>query len=294
MHYFFHQKKNILLAVAVIAAIVVATLATLAWIVLIPLLSIYFRANSILAFVLFAPVWIIGAAAAVDEGFLSGNHKFEVIGVILVAEAVFRFIFTYFLVSLGLGAFVYAATPAALFVAFLIGWAYASRIKGDSRKVSLKRTLAFPTKFLVTSAFAKISIVAFLSLDLILAKHFLTPEEAGKYAILSLAGKMIYFVGSLFSQFITPVVSKEDGRGVKNNDSFNRIFLLSIVASGAAYTVFGLLGSLSAPILFGQKAAAIISYLPVYGLAMLLFTISSSVVLFHQTRRLNVFPFGRR
>jgi len=58
-----------------------------------------------------------------------------------------------------------------------------------------------------------LAITAFLTFDMLLVKIFLSPTAAGEYALLSLVGKMIYFVGALFSQFITPMVSKEEGAG---------------------------------------------------------------------------------
>jgi len=44
---------------------------------------------------------------------------------------------------------------------------------------------------------ASLATTSFLSMDVILAKHFLAPKEAGYYALLALAGKMIFFAGSL-------------------------------------------------------------------------------------------------
>ncbi len=261
----------------------------LVWIILSPFFSVYFRENSILPFILFSPVWLVGAVAAVDEGFIFGSHKYQAVGILLVVEAISRLMFTWFLVEMGFGRFVYVAIPISLVIAFCAGWIYASRL-GKAKHKRIEDHLLFPSKFFITSILTKFWIVAFISLDLILAKHYLPNEEAGRYALLSIAAKSIFFIGSLFSQFITPIVSKEEGEGQKSKSTFNKIFALSSIGACGAYIAIGLFGHISAPILFGDKAHVIAQFLPLFGFAILLFTISTSLMLFHQTRKLNLFP----
>lgn len=272
-------------------AIVASLGVTALWLALSPFLASYFQESSLLPFIVFAPIWIIGTASAVDEGFISGNQKFEMIGFLFATEAMARLVYTWLLINFGFEKYVYNAIPASILTSFLIGWIYARRLQRDVKKVKLASYI-FPTKFLVTSVFVKISIVAFISLDVILAKHFLPPEDAGKYAILSLAGKMIYFVGSLFSQFITPLISKEEGKGEDSKDTFNNIFILSALGAVFTYVAFGFFGQYTAPIFFGEKAIAIVEFLPVYGMAILMFTVASNLMLFHQTRSVNMFPIA--
>jgi len=49
--------------------------------------------------------------------------------------------------------------------------------------------------------------MAFLTFDVILAKHYLSPEHAGQYALLSLIGKTIYFLGSLPNALMITLIS---------------------------------------------------------------------------------------
>jgi O-antigen/teichoic acid export membrane protein len=51
----------------------------------------------------------------------------------------------------------------------------------------------------------------FLNVDVLLVKHYLSPESAGSYSLLSLVGKMVFFFGSLLSSFITSMVSRHEG-----------------------------------------------------------------------------------
>ncbi len=272
-------------------AISVAALVTLVWLALSPALAGLFKSQSVEPFILFAPVWFVGIIAAIDGGFLSGNLKFKVMAFILVGEAIVKFILTWVFVELGYTRYVYAAIPGSIIATFLIGWFYASRIRGSeiSDKAVGGRDLVFPFKFFLASVSAKISTVAFLSFDVILAKIYLPPTQAGQYALVSLIGKMIFYLGGMFSQFINPLVSREEGAKRNSKKIFYKLFLASSATSLFAYVVVGILGFVTAPILFGEKVRPILYLLPVYGFGMFCFTSASSIVAFYQMRKIYIF-----
>ncbi len=265
-------------------AIVAGTAATVIWLAATPFLAILFKSPSLVPFLLFAPVWFIGITAAVDSGFLSGSLKFKVLALLVIIESIAKFMAAFAFVESGNSHLVYAATPIAMAIAFLVGWFFATRIKQD-RKIINSQVLEFPAHFFVTSIFTKFSTVAFLSFDLILAKLFLPPQEAGLYALLSLTGKMVFFSGSLFSSFINPLVSKEEGAERKSRHVFYKLFFASMFLSFAAYLAVGLFGAYTVPLLLGQKVAPILYLLPVYGLAMFCFSIANNLVTYYQVRR---------
>lgn len=261
------------------------------WLVLTPFLAPFFKSDSYTPFFLFAPVWFVGLISAVDTGFLSGNLKFKVLALVVIVEASLRLLLSVVLVESGLARYVYAAIPVSMTTVFLIGWFYASRIKQEKKPFDQKTALAFPVKFFVTAVFTRLAIFAFLSLDLILAKHYLPPKEAGEYALLSLAGKMIFFIGSLFSQFINPLVSRAYGAKRPSAKIFYKLFFASTLSGFIVYVTVGIFGSITIPLLLGNKVQPIIALLPVYGLAIFTFTIASNIVLFYQVRRKYAFAF---
>lgn len=271
-------------------AIVAGTAVTIIWLALIPILAVFFKSPSYDPFLLFAPVWFIGITAAVDSGFLGGNLKFTVLAILIVVESFTKFLVAFAFVENGNSHLVYAATPIAMAASFLVGWFFATRIKQE-RKIIDPQVLNFPKKFFVTSFFTKFSSVAFLSFDLILAKFFLPPKEAGLYALLSLVGKMVFFSGSLFSQFINPLVSREEGARGKSHQVFNKLFFASTVFSFSAYLAVGLFGAYTVPLLLGEKVKPILYLLPIYGLAMFCFSIANSLVIYYQVRRKYLLSF---
>jgi glycosyltransferase XagB len=254
------------------------------WVLISPLLAQFFHSDSVLPFLLFTPVWILASAAAVDTGFLSGNMKFAVLAVIAVIESASKFILSYLFIRLGWDSYIYAALSLSTALSFYIGWRVAASLKKSSVNTPTPVSLYFPGKFFTTSFLSKVSSVAFLSVDLILAKHYLPPVIAGEYALLSLVGKMVFFAGSLFSQFITPLISRDEGAGSRSNVTFYKIFGATVFSSLVAYLVVGVAGNYSVPILLGPRANSILPLLPWYGLAIAAFTIAHSIVNYHQTR----------
>lgn len=273
-------------------AILFAILFTIIWVLMAPALKILFHTGSLGPFLLFAPIWVIGLIAAIDSGFLSGNLFFIVLGISSLLTALLKFVFAYTLVRLGFDDWVYLAIPLSLTIPFLINWIVILRLKTKEGEIKVERSnLGFPIKFFGTAILTNISSIAFLSLDVILAKAFLPANDAGLYTILSLTGQMIYFFGSLFSQFVTPLVSRAEGLGKDSRKTFYIFLTATLAASLFAFLFIGILGHITVPILFGSKAYGIIEFLPEYGLAMIFFSLALNIVSYHQLKKQYIFPF---
>ena len=272
-------------------AIVIGIFVTILWLLASGYLVNFFKAPALHPFILFAPVWLIGIVSAVDGGFLSGNLKFKVIAVLIVAEAFAKLFFTWILIRFGFVHYIYAAIPASMALTFFVGWFFASNLKAKKVNIDRKKILEFPTKFFLNSILTTVTLVAFISLDVILAKHYLEPKEAGQYALISLVGKMIFIIGGLFSQFVVPVVSREEGASGNSKHIFAKLLIASATLSFLAYIAIGLFGFLTVPVLFGSQALPILYLLPFYGFSMLCFTIASTIVSFYQIRKKYFFTY---
>jgi len=274
------RKKSILVSLGL----------TVLWVFSIPLLAEFFKAGSVLPFFLFTPIWIVGLVMAADRGFLGGSLKFKFLGVIVITEAVSKLAITYILVTLGLNEWIYSAIPASVIIAFFLGWVGVSKLKTKPLKLASKRIETFPKVFFGTSILIGLSTVAFLSLDVVLAKHYLSPMFAGEYALLSLAGKIVFFFGTLFSQFIIPVISHEKGARENSKQTFHRLIFATTIASTLAFVAVGILGDITVPLLFGSNANGILHLLPIYTLGILGYTIATGIVTYHQIKNQYLFP----
>ena len=148
----------------------------------------------------------------------------------------------------------------------------------------------FPKKFFFASVVTGFSTSAFLTLDIVLTKHFLSSKLAGEYAFLSLVGKMIYYFGSILNVFMTPFVSRDLGANRDPNKTFYRILAGTIIFTSMMYFAIGIFGNITIPLLFGEKAFPILKYLPVYSLAISFYVISNSIISYHLLRHHYSFP----
>lgn len=264
---------------------------SLLWLIVTPLLMRFFRIESPLPFILFTPVWVIGSFNAINGGFLNGNLLFATTALTAVLESASKFAFTAGFVNIQLEQYVYASIPLSLFIVMVVEW---RSIHNLSNKKPTKELhpgdLTLSPKFYFTSILTSLTKATYLSLDIVLAKHFLTPNEAGAYSYLSLAGKMVYFLSSTVSQFLIPYVSRDLGAGTSPKQSFRRLLILISLVNIAAFLMFGVFGYITAPLLWGSKAALIIRYLPAYALAMALFSTTSAIITYQQIRGRHFFP----
>ncbi|RJR16481.1 glycosyltransferase [Candidatus Microgenomates bacterium] len=261
------------------------------WLIATPLFARFFQSHSFLPFIIFTPVWLIGALSAVDIGFLSGSMRFQVIALLVVLESMVKFAVTFILVQLGLTQWVYTAIPISQALSLGLGWYLISRRKEvKTQNHEHIANYSFPKGFYAASVLSRLSLVAFISFDVILAKHYLSPQDAGAYALLSLVGKMIFFVGSLFSQFIVPYASKESGEGKNTKRTFTILMIPTLLATFSGFVLLGLFGDLTVPLAFGDKVYPILNYLPLYTLSMVYFTIATNVISYHQVKKRYIFP----
>jgi len=261
------------------------------WIISIPFLMNLFKSYELLPFIVFVPIIMLGFIGSVDKGFLGGNLFFKVEGIASVIEAVIKLTISIFIVEIGFHDFVYLSIPSSIMISFIISWLFIRNTKGLNKKLTNEVLYNFPKPFFVSSIVNKLSTVAFLSADLILVKIFLSPDDAGRYALISLIGKMVYMIGNMFTQFIIPVISKEEGSGVNSTKSFYKLMSLSSVSSIMVFVIVGVFGHITAPLLFGDKALSITQYLPVYSLSIALMTIIGGIVSFNQTKNRHLFAY---
>lgn len=258
---------------------------SIAWIMTLPFLRTIFKSDSIIPFLIFTPVWLIGLLSSVNSGYLKGTHLFKLTAVIGVAEAVSKLFFSVAFVILGYKASVYLALPLSMLVSSLIGWHYASKTQEPKFIEEDTKKIVFPYKFAGTIILNKLSFVAFLGLDVLIAKIVLSPTDAGRFALISLVGKMLYFFSSLSGQFILPMVSKAEGAQENSKSVFGKIFIITLLFTITSYIGLGVLGSLTVPIVFGVKMQSVVPFLPFYLLGIACYTLANSIITYHQSRK---------
>ncbi len=266
-------------------AIVLAAL----WIAVTPLVQNYFSMPAILPLLSIVPMLIAGFVGSVDKGYLSGKLSFAFLGIVGIAEPLYKIAFLHALVIADLTSYAYLAIPFSLVSSFLLGWFILSLKKQKTKDIAPHGAHHFPRKFFLASMLSGLSTMIFISFDVLLANRYLSPNEAGVYTITSLVGKMIFFLGGLSSQFILPLTSVNEGSRKSSQRLFTYFFIATVVFSFSGLIAFGLMGTITLPYLFGQKAQAISPYVLLMGIGMFYFTASRAFVAYYLTKKIYSF-----
>ena len=252
----------------------ISMILALVWVALSPLMRHFFNVDSIWPFILFAPILVVAFEFSIDRGYMSGRFLFGRIGLLVVLEPFIKVAIAFTLISIGGNELVYSAIPYSFVLIYILGVVLLPKFS-DPKSMAVKRDgLRFPLHFFFASIISGFSSIAFLSLDVLLANHFLSPIDAGKYAIVSLVGKMVYFLGGLSSQFVLPLASKYKDKKA-DSEKVLWLFVFSTLALTATGVVaFGIFGFISLPILLGVRALNILPFVFIFTLGTACFTVA--------------------
>lgn len=257
----------------------------LIWFVIVPFLSSSITHVSAAAFSSLAIIWVLGIFQSINSGFISGSHSFKALSILILSEVISKLFFTVLFVVIGLPALAYLAFPISTVVRFALEIITINKIFKKTNDVKASKKVRLPLRFFFASVLNKITAIVYLSGDVFFANYFLSPQDAGRYTILSTAGKLIYFLGSLSNQFVNPIISKSEGARENSSRAFLLLIGSTVLLSGGGFVVFGIFGFLTVPILLGKKALEISSFIPFYALGMLSVSIGNGIVTYNQIKR---------
>lgn len=264
---------------------ILSLILTLLWLIFLPSVSTFFKVNDWTSLILFTPIIILSLGVAVRRGYLLGNVFFEAAALTIVIEAGSKLMFAFILKSFGLESFIYLSIPLSIAASFILAVWITNKSTKKIQIVTNHQKYRFPIRFLLACLVTGLATSGFLTLDLILVKHFFTPKQAGEYALLSLIGKMIFFFGTILNGLIITFVSRDMGQNKNPNKVFYKILGGSILLTIFSYLVVGLLGSFFVPLLLGDKSLPILPYLKLYSLSMVFFTLSTTFITYHLSRQ---------
>ncbi len=268
--------------------IIAGTVISLLWLICVPGLTAYFQLPSSKPLLIFTPIILFGYLAAIEKGFMQGNIAFKALSAVLIGEALFKIVIAVIFVQAGQPGLAYLSIISSVVFSFLIAVSFSYRYKKSNAIPDISAS-KFPNRFMLAALISSISLTAFVSIDILLSKHYLSPKLAGEYAVLSLIGKMIFYFGSLFNVFIITFVGRSEAKGEKTNPIFLRFFIATatICALGAGTLI--VFGHTILPLIFGPKALAVVNYLPEYAAAIGIFTASTSIVYYRLAKKQYVF-----
>lgn len=242
---------------------IASILLSIVWVLLSPVTSAYLQLSSTIPLLIFTPVILLGLLYFVDSSFLSARLRFGSMAILTASETAVKFLIAVSLVLMGFSNYAYAAIPASIAFVFILATFLSRRgnkIKAKEAPVDSKK---FPKAFFVIAGLTGLSTITFLSLDVVLANHYLPTQQAGLYALTALIGKMILFLAGLAAPFVTPLVSRNEGAKKDSRKILNLTVLGTVMLSLPASIALLLYGDVIIPFMFGANAVATLPFIPV-------------------------------
>jgi glycosyltransferase involved in cell wall biosynthesis/O-antigen/teichoic acid export membrane protein len=265
----------------------ISGIGTALWLALSPVIGRFFQINELYLVMLFAPTIVLGTVAAVATGYLRGKFLFGIVGRAIVIEAFAKLLIAAGFVAFHMPQLTSLSIPISIAVSFWASMLYAYRAMRTEEVAPVQDASAydFPSRFFRASLLSTAAAAVFLNVDVLLVKHYLSPESAGSYSLLSLVGKMVFFFGSLLSSFITSMVSRHEGAQTNPARDFYRLFNGTVVFTAIAFFGAGIFGGFTIPLLLGESSRSIVSYLLIYTAAMSIYTLTSVLVSYHVAKK---------
>lgn len=269
-------------------SILFATFFTVLWILLIPLLGYIFHTADYYLYIFLTPAIWMGIFNGVILGYFQGSLSYLKAAVLLGTEVISKVFLAIVFLNFGLHAQTYIIIPIAVFITFIamLLLLFQDKVKNKNKE------FAFPRKLLLGTFLTVFSSAAFLSIDQLFARHFLSETNSGSYALLALIGKVIFFIGSLLNVFILIISSREKGLHKNTSKSFYQIIFFNTFALLGVLAILNIFGGLLIPLLFGQKSLAILGFISPYTFGVFLFTISNCFAIYHLAKHQYIFAYN--
>lgn len=215
----------------------------------------------------------------IHRSILQGLLNFNKLAASYALEIVLKISLTVILISLGWAVFgaIVALIAAVLLVFVMTRVSLSPFLRGKRQKMPKVLPII---KYSFPVVLQGLALNSMYSTDLILVKHFLSAQEAGIYASLSVLGRIVFFGSTPILQVMFPYVAERFSKG----ESFKKIFFFSIaltmVISTVMIIVYFFLPKIFINILYGKEFLQGAPMLWLFGIFMALLSLSVLFVQF--------------
>lgn len=230
--------------------------------------------TSILFMYLTSALWLI---TVVQTSLLQGFQLFTAAMILTNVTAILRLTGGVIGATMGVVETVLAGfiTGIVGFAAYFVPLRFVYSAKSQPTGIERKDLVSYS----MPGAAAMLGITSLYSTDILLAKHYLPPTEAGFYAALSVMGKIVYFASSSVSYVLFPVVAE---RAKENAGSQRLVYsaLLAVFGVSSAITAgYFLMPELALKLLFGASYFPAAPYLGWMGVFLSFYSLSYVLIM---------------
>lgn len=223
------------------AWIILALILLFSFIIFSQQIGIFFQIKDSFLIILVGISVAFSFVSVVNIGFLQAKLSFKFLSFTNFIGALSKFIIGILLVYVGF------AVKGALFAIFIstllpfilnfIPLTFLFKKMVKSPKINNRELFSYS----IPSVVCLFGLTSFVSMDIILVKHFFNPYDAGNYAVLSLISRIIFFLTAPISSVMFPIVVKKHTRNENYHNTFRLSVLLVLIPSillSALYFLF--------------------------------------------------------
>ncbi len=177
-------------------------------IVLTPFLASTLQISDMRALYLLAPIVFSYILVVVLRSMLQGMMKFHWYVSSMLVEAAAKILFTIIFVVMGFALFgAVLGTLLGVCASYAIGY-YSMRSYVSGKRGERPAILPL-VKYSIPTFLQGLALTSMYSTDLLLVKHYFSPQEAGLYAALAILGRVVFFGTMPVTQVMFPAVAKK-------------------------------------------------------------------------------------
>ncbi|KKQ18471.1 MAG: Capsular polysaccharide biosynthesis protein [Berkelbacteria bacterium GW2011_GWA1_36_9] len=205
---------------------------------------------------------------------LQGLCKFNQYVVSLLAESAIKIVVSFVLIFLGYALFgAMAGFLAGVIISFIVVRLTINKyLQGPKGPRPALLPLVKYSSSVFVQAFAQTSMY---SADLMLVKHFFSPDQAGIYASLSVLARIVFFGATPVIQVMFPMIAKRHAQNAPFNKILNLSMLMVVSFSILLILIFSLFPNIVIEILYGEGFLGGGSMLWWFGLFMAILALAS-------------------
>jgi O-antigen/teichoic acid export membrane protein len=218
------------------------------------------------------PTGVLWMLLCLQRGALQGLREYRPVGVSIVAEGFLRLVFSLVLVGVGLGVTgALLGTPLS-FVA--IGLWLERELHRRVGPVGTDHGVLRTLRSLVGNGWVAILglflLASLQNIDVILAKHQLTGDEAGSYAAAAVAAKAVVWVAIGIGLHLLPEATRRAAAGLDPRRVLLRALAMASLVAAPALLIFAVAPELLLRLAFGPDLTLAADALLLLGIAMTL------------------------
>jgi len=187
----------------------------------------------------------------INKGILQGRKKFGLLGTNLILGSGLKLFFSISFVIFGYK--VFGAMIGILFGAisgFIFSFYFNKKIlEKKEEKISFNNAYSKGIPYFIVM----LVILLALNLDIILAKRFFSPEITGRYGVISMLSKMIFFGTIAISKTMFPLSSERYDDNENSFGLFKKAGFMILFVSIVAIGIFAFIPELVIKILYGTQ-----------------------------------------